>query len=107
MIQQANELKPDNGAYLDSLGWFHYLKGDFDAAIKHLSRAEELMEDEPDSVIFEHLARAYFSSGDKDKARRYIDRALELEPEKETLKAFRKSIDGTGETAAEKAEPAP
>ncbi len=27
MIKEANQLIPDNGAYLDSLGWFFYLKG--------------------------------------------------------------------------------
>lgn len=93
MIQQANELKPDNGAYLDSLGWYFYLKEDFDQAIKHLLRAAELMEDEPDSVIFEHLARAYLSKGELGEARQYSERALELEPDKAALKELLGTIE--------------
>ena len=93
LIKEANELKPDNGAYLDSLGWFHFLKGEFDEAIKHLKRAEELLEDEPDSVIFEHLAHAYLAKGDREKAMRYVNRALELEPEKKELKTLREKIE--------------
>ena len=101
MIRQANELKPDNGAYLDSLGWFHYLKGEFDEAIKHLARAAELMEEDPDSVIFEHLARAHLAQGDRDEARRYAERALELEPERVELKKLQEAIE---KAAAEKSD---
>ncbi|MGI9242422.1 MAG: tetratricopeptide repeat protein [Verrucomicrobiales bacterium] len=96
MIQQANELIPDNGAYLDSLGWFFYLKGEFDQAIEHLLRAEELMSEEPDSVIYEHLAQSYLAKGDREEASRYIERALELEPEKEALQSLKTSIDSEG-----------
>ena len=92
MIKEANQLIPDNGAYLDSLGWFFFLKGDFDQAIKHLLRAEELMADEPDRVVFEHLARSYFAKGDRDAAMRYVERALELEPESDSLQSLKASI---------------
>ena len=95
MIKEANELKPDNGAYLDSLGWFYFLKKDYDEALKHLLRAEELMAEEPqkDSVIFEHIARAYLGKEDIEKARSYCERALELEPEKAELKELKQLIE--------------
>ena len=93
MIKEANELMPDNAAYLDSLGWYYFLKDDFETAIKHLLRARELMGDAPDSVIFEHLARAYFASGDTVKAREFAEQALELDPDKAELEALKRLIE--------------
>mgnify|MGYP003650793089 CR=1 FL=1 len=88
-------MKPDNGAYLDSLGWYYYLKEDYDEAIKHLLRAEELMAEDAqeDSVIYEHLARAYLGKGDRDQARRFCERALGIEPDKAELKELRELIE--------------
>ena len=36
MIKKALEIEPENGAYLDSLGWFYFKKGDFNRAITEL-----------------------------------------------------------------------
>jgi len=82
LIQEANELLPDNAAYLDSLGWYYFLKEDYEPAVKNLLRAAELMEDEPDSVIFEHLARAYFGKGDLKLANDYLKKAILLDPDR-------------------------
>jgi tetratricopeptide (TPR) repeat protein len=108
MIQKANELIPDNGAYLDSLGWFFYLKGDYKQAIEHLRRAEALMTDEPDGVVFEHLARSYLAMGDNAEAMRYIERAITAEPEREELGLLKLSIEEAASPEADdaaKAEP--
>jgi hypothetical protein len=32
MVERALELDPGNGAYLDSLGWAQFKRGDLDAA---------------------------------------------------------------------------
>ena len=92
LIKEANQLKPDNGAYLDSLGWYYFLKKDYDEALKHLLRAEELLEDTPDSVIFEHIARCYLAKGDRDQALLYAESAAEVEPERAELKELIQSI---------------
>jgi tetratricopeptide (TPR) repeat protein len=39
MVERALELDPGNGAYLDSLGWAQFKRGDLDAAEKFLSQA--------------------------------------------------------------------
>ena len=39
MIGRALQLDPNNGAYLDSLGWVFYRKGKYDDALKELLRA--------------------------------------------------------------------
>ena len=37
MIKKALEIDPDNGAYLDSLGWVKFRKGKFEEALSDLA----------------------------------------------------------------------
>ena len=37
LVRRALDAEPDNGAYLDSLGWAHFRRGDLDEAEKYLS----------------------------------------------------------------------
>ncbi len=50
------------------------------------------MADEPDRVVFEHLARSYFAKGDRDAAMRYVERRPRVEPESDSLKSLKASI---------------
>ncbi|MBI4355239.1 MAG: tetratricopeptide repeat protein [Candidatus Omnitrophica bacterium] len=65
MIQRALVLDPDNGAYIDSLGWAFYKLGRYDEAVKALQRAVQLVKDDP--VVQEHLgdALAHLDRGDE------------------------------------------
>ena len=38
-MRRALDAEPDNGAYLDSLGWAHFRRGDLDEAEKYLAAA--------------------------------------------------------------------
>ena len=61
LIMFALEQDPENGAYLDSLGWAYYKQGQIKRAIKQLERAVKY---EPDSwEIQDHLGDAYLKSG--------------------------------------------
>ena len=78
MIQQAVQRQPDNGAFIDSLGWAHFRLGDFPRAVMHLERAVEL---EPmDPIITDHFGDALWYAGRRDEARHQWRRALLLEP---------------------------
>ncbi len=57
LIRSALAKEPDNGYYLDSLGWVLYKKSDYRAAVKELERSIEKVGEDP--VIFEHLGDAY------------------------------------------------
>lgn len=46
VLRDVVRLKPDNPAYLDSLGWGYYKKGDIKASIASLKMALELSENE-------------------------------------------------------------
>jgi Flp pilus assembly protein TadD len=69
-------LEPDNGAYVDSLGWTYYQLGRHEQARGYLERAARL---EPtDATLQEHLGDVYVALGQNDRARKAYGRALEL-----------------------------
>lgn len=84
LIRRALELQPDNGAYIDSLGWVFFRQGRYTDALRELNRAAELIDDDP--VVYEHLGDACEKLGDPEAARRHWTRALELDPDNETLR---------------------
>ncbi|MEK9971701.1 MAG: tetratricopeptide repeat protein, partial [Ferrovibrio sp.] len=53
MIERAVQLRPNDGAIVDSLGWALYRLGRFDEAVVQLERAVELKGGDP--VITDHL----------------------------------------------------
>ena len=82
LIRKANELEPDNAAYVDSLGWWHFKKGDYPNAVKELQRAISLLAElQPDDAeIIEHLGQVYLKMDDLEKAREQFEKARALQP---------------------------
>ncbi len=88
LTQRAVALKPDNGAYIDSLGWALFKVGRVAEALQEIKRAAELVKDDP--VIFEHLGEIYLTQDHQAAAKDAWIRSLELEPRNEKLiKRFR------------------
>lgn len=79
-ITKANELLPDQPAYIDSLGWFRFKKADYPGALKDLQRAESLLQPiaPEDAEILEHIGLTHQALGDKAKALEYLERASAL-----------------------------
>jgi tetratricopeptide (TPR) repeat protein len=84
MIKKALEIEPENGAYLDSLGWFYFKKGDYTRAITELLHAADLI-NPPDPVVYEHIGDAYRSLGDSPQALTFWQKALTLDPQSQSL----------------------
>lgn len=82
LVRKALEFEPNNGAYLDSLGWVHFKKEMLDMAIEELGRAVTMMDD---PVIYEHLGDAYLKKGDRKKAKDNWQQALRLNPEQKSI----------------------
>lgn len=82
LIGKANELEPNNAAFIDSLGWLHFKKGDYKAALTELLRARELLKElQPeDAEIVDHIGQTYQKLGDKEKAVENLKKANELDP---------------------------
>jgi tetratricopeptide (TPR) repeat protein len=78
LVQRALAIKPEDGAYVDSLGWVHFKLGQWDEAVKELERAAKLLPE--DAVIHEHLGDAYLKKSRSRDARESWMKALELDP---------------------------
>jgi len=65
-ILKASRLLPDDPAILDSLGWVYYRLGQYQDAIKWLSKAFATMQD---AEIAAHLGAALWMSGQIEKAK--------------------------------------
>jgi len=90
LVERALALDPQNGAYLDSLGWVHFRLGDWEKAVEYLEYAARLLDDDP--TIFDHLGEAYLKLGQVDQAEAAWHRALELDPELEDIKRKLESL---------------
>lgn len=78
LIKRALEKFPENGAFLDSLGWVFFKQGKFAEAVITLENANQQL---PNSVeILMHLGDAYDKTGEPEKARRVWQQAQTLEP---------------------------
>jgi Flp pilus assembly protein TadD len=80
LVSRAVALEPENGAYIDSLGWAHFQLGQFEEARQNLERAAALIPD--DAVIHEHLGDLYVAVGEFESAQATYQRALNLATEK-------------------------
>jgi len=53
LIRRALAIEPDDGFFIDSLGWVYYMRGDYPRAVEQLERAIEHAGDDP--TVTEHL----------------------------------------------------
>ncbi|MFA5085001.1 MAG: tetratricopeptide repeat protein, partial [Candidatus Omnitrophota bacterium] len=84
LIKKAIELEPDNGAYIDSLGWAYFQDGMTDEALTELEKAVKLEPDDP--TVCDHLGDVYFKKSFKDKARAQWERSLKLDPKQDKVR---------------------
>ena len=74
-IRRAVALDPQNGAYLDSLGWAYYKLGKYDLAEENLRRASERINTDP--TVHQHLGELYQKTGRLKLAASNYERSLE------------------------------
>ena len=79
MIKRALQADPNNGAYLDSLGWVEYRQGKFDQALNDLHRAaQNITHDDP--VVFDHIGDACLKLNKVAQALEAWQKAAGLDP---------------------------
>lgn len=81
MVSRAAALRPSDAHIIDSLGWAHYLSGEYADAVDALERAIEIMPTDP--TVNDHLGDVYWQLGRKHEARFQWQRALLFKPEPE------------------------
>jgi tetratricopeptide (TPR) repeat protein len=101
MIQRALQADPNNGAFLDTLGWIEYRQGKYEQSLNDLLRAVKSMAHD-DAVVFEHLGDTYLKLNRVPEALEAWDKAKTLDPKNKNLA---EKIENT-KTKANNGEPA-
>jgi tetratricopeptide (TPR) repeat protein len=86
MIRRALEMDPNNGAYLDSMGWLYYRKGKFNDALEQLQRALKNIP-KPDATVLVHVGDTYSKLNRDAQALEYWQKASVLAPEDKEVAA--------------------
>ena len=107
-IERALRGDPQNGAYLDSMGWVFFQQQRYDEAMKYLKlalKAEESRLNKVEtelqtagqrenlSIILDHVGDAAQALGNIDEALEHWQRAVDLNPENETIRRKLQSFD--------------
>jgi tetratricopeptide (TPR) repeat protein len=97
LLAAALEARPDNAAYIDSLGWLRFRQRDYPGATKLLERAWRLSQD---AEIAAHWGEVLWASGSRDEARTVWNRSLARSPDSKPLRAAIERLTGAraGET---------
>jgi tetratricopeptide (TPR) repeat protein len=95
LIQQALALEPENGYFIDSLGWAYYQQGRYPEALRELKRAVSLAKEDP--VLFEHLGDAYLKNNLTNEAIEAWEKSLKADPDGPTAAQVRDKIKETRE----------
>lgn len=90
MLERAVSQDPENGAYIDSLGWIYFRLGRLDLAEKYLTDATRLMP--RDATVHEHLADVVAKRGDTSRALQIYRQALSLDPDAKEGEQIRSKI---------------
>lgn len=83
LIQKALAVEPDNGAFLDTLGWIYYMQGRYAEALTELQKAKDAYGDDPE--VWEHLGDTWLKLGNLEEASKHWKKALEFNPESQEL----------------------
>jgi len=86
LVRRAVEAEPENGAYLDSLGWVHFKKGLHLQSLKELLHAAELLKAD-DATVFDHIGDACEKIGKTAEAAAYWQKALQLDAGNKSIAA--------------------
>ena len=90
LIKRALDIEPEDGFYIDSLGWVYYQQGEYRKRSSELERAVNLTGNDP--TITEHLGDAYSKIGKPSDARRQYEDALKRTQEAEQIQRLKNKI---------------
>jgi tetratricopeptide (TPR) repeat protein len=84
LVEKALQSQPNNGAYIDSLGWVYYKQAterqDDPLLEQALQKLLQAASESPDPEIFKHIGEVYYSLGQWEAASAQWKKALEIEP---------------------------
>ena len=90
MLTRAVGQDPENGAYVDSLGWVYFRLGKLELAEKYLTDAARLLPRDP--TVHEHLGDVLAKRGNTERALQSYRTALTLDPQGKEVEKLRSKI---------------
>ena len=99
LIREALAQRPDSAAFLDSLGWVRFRRGDARAALPVLERAWRLSRE---AEIGAHWGEVLWATGEKAAARAIWARALLIAPEAKPLRSTIERLAGEGRKSGQR-----
>ena len=90
LIKKALTLDPENGYFLDTIGWVEFKRKNLKNAVFYLEKASSIL---PNSAeILDHLGDCYFKLGRKKEAIYQWERALNYEDDNIIIKRISQKI---------------
>ena len=90
LIKKALDLDPNNGYFLDTLGWVQYKRNDFKSAVYFLEKSVSIL---PSSAeVIDHLGDCYLMLNRKKEAVFEWNKALKYETDKNIIKKIKRKI---------------
>ena len=83
LIERALALKPNEAAFIDSLGWVQYRLKNYQPSIENLRKALSMF---PNDEVAAHLGEVLWTVGQHDEARSVWNKALDDKPDSDILK---------------------
>lgn len=83
LITRALQIKPDEAAFIDSMGWVHYRLMNYEKALTYLRQALTLF---PNDEVAAHLGEVLWVVGEKVEANKVWQEGLERAPDSKFLK---------------------
>lgn len=84
LVDAALDKEPENPSFLDTKGWIYYKLGDHRQALQWIKRA---LTHEQSAPLHEHVGDIYTAMNKPSQARASFERALELDPRSESVRA--------------------
>ncbi len=98
MVQKAVQLEPQNGAYLDSLGWVYFKMGQYALAEANLRKASERIGQDPQvhdhlGELFEKTGRLKMAAGQWEQSLQEYARTVPADAEPGDVSKVQKKLD--------------
>ena len=84
MLEKAHKQEPDDAFIIDSIGWAHYLAGNYIKAEKLLKKALQIMPDDP--IVNDHYGDILWRLGRKTEAQYYWNSVLNFDDTEKEMK---------------------
>ncbi|TFH16285.1 MAG: tetratricopeptide repeat protein [Lentisphaerales bacterium] len=82
-VREALKSEPDNGAYVDTLGWIYFKQQQYEEALVEIERAISLLPDDP--TVTDHLGDVFMALKRPDEALKCWQSSFLLDPDNESV----------------------